>query len=1508
MGRTVDDRVVSMAFENNKFEQGVSKTLSSLDKLKNALNFKDAGRGLQGITTAANRTDLSNISNNVEQIKNKFSALNAAATAVIFNITNRLVNAGGQFIKAFTFEPVIAGLREYENQLNSVQTILSNTKSAGTSLGDVNKALNQLNEYADKTIYNFGQMTKNIGTFTAAGVDLKTSVASIKGISNLAALSGSNAEQASTAMYQLSQAISSGRVSLQDWNSVVNAGMGGTVFQRALTQTAVAMGKLDDGAVKLTGKMKNVSIEGKSFRESIMAKPGETSWLTSDVLTNTLKQFSGDLSKAELKAQGFNDAQIKAIQAQAKMALEAATQVKTFSQLLDTTKEALGSGWAQTWQIIFGDFGEAKTLFTGLADAIGGFVKNSAEARNAVLKDWKDLGGRTLLIKSLKDAFGALGDILDPIKKAFRDIFPKKTGQDLFNLTMKFHEFTETLKPGPETVENLRRTFRGFFAILSIGKQIIGGIFSVIGDLFGVVGEGSGGFLNLTGNIGDFLVSIDESLKKGKVLEKFFDRLGEIISSPVRALGELSNIWNEFFGGIGTSGGMAQSVLAGIGNAFNSLGNVIAEALSTMDLDAVFKVLEVGLLAGVAVLAKKILSGGIGNALTGGLLKSVIGAFDGIGEASGAVSGTLNSLTGSLKAMQQNVKSDTLKNIAIAIALLAASIIGLSFVDEKRLNTALTAITLAFAQLLGAMAIMDKIGKSGGFIKMPVIAASMVVLAGAINLLAIAVFGLSRLSWEELAKGLGAITVLLGALSAAAIPLSANAAGMMRAGTGIAIIAVAMNILARAVRSFGDMDMATLAKGIGGIAVALAGIGTAAKLFPSGMVVIGVGLIAIGAALKLMAGTIERLGGLDMATLAKGIGGIAAALVGIGLAMKLMPLTLPITAAGLVLVGLALKSIAKSVGSFGGMSLGEIAKGLGALAGSLAILVVALHAMSGTLMGAAALTVVSGAIALLAPALKSLGDQSWGSIIKGMVALAAAFGILAAASVILAPAVPAILAFGVALVAIGAGLALAGAGVALIGVGLGAVAVAGPAAVKILVDALVQLATALPQVVQGLVKALVELVQSVAEAAPQFVKAVGEILELMATAIIIAAPQIGKAFVAVITMALKVLRDKFPDLVRTGMQMLISLLKGIRDNISQAVKMAVDIVTNMLEAIASKIPQIIESGAKILAGIIKGIAGGLRTVVRAGVDVIVSFLRGIGDNIKRIVTAGGNLIIKLIEGVASNFQKLVNTGVKIIVNLLDGIGNAGPRLITAGTNAATKFISALSKGFTKLVDEGGKAILEILRGIRTGVEKYTPQITSEAIGIGVALVEGVLKGIADKASAIPGSIKRHITDKIPGGIKKLLGMRSPSRVMAELGRNIVEGLTIGMEDSSRNAVAASNNIVKSIVDSISNIPNVIDISPTVTPVLDLTNLEKDAQAMGSMFNVIPISAARSYEQASTISSDQTAVAGSEETVTGQAPNIKFEQNNYSPESLSEVEIYRMTRNQLSQARAIIAPT
>ena len=404
MSTTIDERVVEMRFDNRQFEAGVKTSLSTLDKLKEGLDLDGAAKGLKGLGDAAKKCDLSTLSNSVETVRMKFSALEVMAVTALSNITNSVINTGKRMIESFTLEPVKQGFDEYELKMGSIQTIMMST---GASLEEVNKYLQELNTYSDKTIYSFQDMTSNIGKFTNAGVGLEDAVMAIQGVSNVAAVSGANANEASRAMYNFAQALSAGYVKLIDWKSIENANMATVEFKTQLLESAVACGTLTKTADGMYKTVKgNVIDATHNFNDSL-----QDQWMTTEALVGTLRNYADETTDIGKKA------------------FAAAQDVKTFSQLMDTLKEAAGSGWANTWEILFGDFEEAKELWTGLSLAIGGFIDTQSDARNSVLQGWKDLGGRTELIESLKNTLKGIGTVIKPITEAFRDIFPPTTAE-----------------------------------------------------------------------------------------------------------------------------------------------------------------------------------------------------------------------------------------------------------------------------------------------------------------------------------------------------------------------------------------------------------------------------------------------------------------------------------------------------------------------------------------------------------------------------------------------------------------------------------------------------------------------------------------------------------------------------------------------------------------------------------------------------------------------------------------------------------------------------------------------------------------------------------------------------------------------------------------------------------------------------------------------------------------------------------------------------------------------
>lgn len=543
MSTTIDNKVVEMRFDNRNFESNVKTTMSTLDKLKSALKLDGVAKSFDGITSASKKVNLSGLQNGVESVHTKFSALDIIAVTTLANITNSAVNAGKRITAALTIEPITSGLREYETQINSVQTILANTQKEGTNIQQVNAALDELNEYADRTIYNFTEMTRNIGTFTAAGVKLDTSVSAIKGIANLAALSGSSSQQASTAMYQLSQALAAGKVQLMDWNSVVNAGMGGQLFQDALIRTSELLG---------TGAKQAIATAG-TFRESLT----KSGWLTTEVLTETLKQLSGAYTEAELMAQGFTAEQAAEIAKMANSADEAATKVKTFTQMWDVLKETAQSGWAKTWRLIFGDFEQAKNLFTPLTKFFSDIIQSFSDSRNMLLENAlstmfegvdsktvaKKLGlpieevvnnldkldGRMILLESFGNILESISRIAKTVGGAFKEAFKPITSDQVFHGIVGFHRLTEALVMSEENADKLKRTFRGLFGVIKIFASLISGGFGLAFKvLVNILENFDLNLLDVAATIGDVLYYFSDFITFGETAQLVFKGLGDI--------------------------------------------------------------------------------------------------------------------------------------------------------------------------------------------------------------------------------------------------------------------------------------------------------------------------------------------------------------------------------------------------------------------------------------------------------------------------------------------------------------------------------------------------------------------------------------------------------------------------------------------------------------------------------------------------------------------------------------------------------------------------------------------------------------------------------------------------------------------------------------------------------------------------------------------------------------------------------------------------------------------
>lgn len=1517
MSATIDQRVVEMRFDNKQFEQNVSTTMSTLEKLKQGLNLSGASKGLESVNNAAKGINLSPIGVAAETVGLKFNAMYTMADQALRNITNSAMNAGKRIVSALTIDPIKTGLSEYETQINAVQTILANTESKGTTLGQVNAALDELNKYADKTIYNFTEMTRNIGTFTAAGVDLKTSVNAIQGIANLAAVSGSTSQQASTAMYQLSQALSSGTVKLMDWNSVVNAGMGGQVFQDALKETARVHGIAIDDMITKNG----------SFRETL-----QEGWLTADILTETLSHFTmaaeegseqWEKYKKSLMDGGYTEEQANAILKLSNTATNAATKVKTATQLWDTLKETAQSGWTQTWEIILGDFGEAKKLFSGIYETLSPILEDMSKARNDLLSGglssgWKQLlsqgiadeegyrdsiknvakdhgiaiddmikaekeldsslddneafqnvlqkglkngsissdmlsesvtnladkmrnmteeerdaagytkehleqiealekglkdgsismeefvekmkkpSGRENIIDALYNSFKAIMSIISPIKQAFSEIFPALKPEQLYAFTETLRDFTAKLTISDEASDKLKRTFKGVFAILDILKQAFVAVVKAIAPLFGGLDDLGGGILGVTASLGDWLVALDESIKKSgffnkavEAVHKGFEKVKTFLKPVIEGLKSFKNAVSEAFSDFSVKaegrlqplvalGNFIKNVFVGIGNvvkkvfpyvsaAATGIGNVVKDLLGTIataiqeaDYDKVFDVISGGIMSAIGVGIAKFMNGG------GDVISGASGIIDNIKEVLGGASDALGAFTDSLKA-------DTLKKIAVAIAILAGALLVLALIPSERLATSLLSVTTLFGELMGAIAIMSKIESPKGILKM---ASAMVALSAALLILSIALKIMSTMSWEEMGIGLISLTVGLGALVGAVnlLPdknVNGAAKAIKKMSTAILILAVAIKIMS-------TMSWEEMGVGLISMVVGLGAMVGAVNLLPKDTALRAAGLVGLATAMVILGAALKIMATMSWGEIARSLVTLAGSLLILAGAMALMKTALP-GAAAMTIVAPALVILAGALQIMSGLSWEEVAKGLVMLGGSLLIISGAMALMKTALPGAAALLVITASLAVLTPILMALGSMSLAEIGKSLLMLAGVFAVFGLAALVLQPLVPTMLALAGSLTLLGIACAAIGAGVLMCGVGLTMLAAALAASGAAITTFVASLISLIPFLIEQIGVGIIKLCEVIAGSADAICKA--------ATVII------------------------------------VSLVDALVASVPHLVKGVFVLIDELLSALVEFTPKIVVALYDLLIGVINAIGEKLPELIQAGVNLLMKFFSGVVDALKSVdpsVLINGLIAIGVLSAIVIAMAAIA------VLTPLALVGVLGMGAVVTELAIVLAAIGALAQipGLEWLVSEGGS----FLQTVGTAIGQFVGGLVG-GFGQGVsASLPQIGKDLSAFMESASGFIEgaNSIDSGAMSGVKSLVGV-----ILALTGADIIQGLTSWLTGGSSltkfgEELASFGPNMKAYADSVSG----IDASA-------VTASASAAQALAEMTKHIP---------------------------------------------------------------------
>ena len=487
---SVDERIVRMKFDNAQFEQGVSESLNSIDRLNKKLDSTESVTAFEGLSKSADNVDLSGIEKAVDHIADRFSVLGTIATTVLVNIANQAFQTGQALVKSLSVDNIVEGWNKYDQEVQSVQTIMV-TLGDTTTMEEVEGQLEKLAWFSDETSYSYTQMTDSLAKFISAGMGMEDSVTAVMGLANAAAAAGVSTQKASSAFYNFSQAMGTGYMGLQDWRSIEMLNMATPQFKQNILDSAVALGKLkttidDTGETLYYFDKKEEAFSANGLRASLKDR-----WLDQDVMMDVLKrygEFSDKVKELQSEYDYYQASNVikdaeklgLALDTFSAKAFMAAQEAKTFQEAIDATKDAVSTKWKDTFEYIFGNYEEAKGLWTDFSEFLYNLFATSGDERNELLEKWKDLGGRDALIEGFYNIMESILNIVNAIKDAWHDIFPPMTEQRLVEITENFRDLTERMLITEERAEKIKKVLTPVFRVIRFIVDAIKALFTQI--------------------------------------------------------------------------------------------------------------------------------------------------------------------------------------------------------------------------------------------------------------------------------------------------------------------------------------------------------------------------------------------------------------------------------------------------------------------------------------------------------------------------------------------------------------------------------------------------------------------------------------------------------------------------------------------------------------------------------------------------------------------------------------------------------------------------------------------------------------------------------------------------------------------------------------------------------------------------------------------------------------------------------------------------------------------
>jgi tape measure domain-containing protein len=1421
----IDTRVVQIIFDNKDFLMNVAQTMLTLSNLNKKVDEVDVSAPTDQMGVMAKA---------LEAIESRTSMVGVAFNAVWGSIAVKTVNNVTGAVRNLWGTIKSGGERRALN--------LEQARFQFKGLGmDVAEAEASALAAVKGTAFGLDEAARLAGVLGAAGMKTGDEMTrALRSVSGVAAMAGASYSDIGDIM---ADTFGKGRAYTMEFNRLSQRGINAwALFAKEL---GVSQAEVRDMAAK-------GAISAQQFADVLEKNFGEHATKANETYSGSLSNMRSALSRLG--------------------AVRAASKFEEHRKIFNALTPVIDSLNARLKPLI----DTYNELYAVMGKRVVSFLEKLNANKDA---DGNGLKGLIPIVSNLERALKSIGDIIGPIARtlrlAFKDVFPNNFLGTLTTLTDSFANLVKNLKPSEEVLDKLRRVFSGIFAAFGIGWEVI----KRVGQLFGAIAETvlpglGGGFLDVLARFGDFLVKLHDSIKNGKEFSSVFDGLSETITV--------------IFSSLGSAIGWLSGVL---GKAFGAVASFFGEILSSLGGIDISEVFKVGVFAGLLVLLDRITR--VSQDILSGKIFSGEGTFlSRLGidpeKVKGYVDSIFQPLGDALGALQANLRAGSLLKIASAIAIITASVWVLSRIDTKKLIRALTALTVMFGLMGGMLAAIALIGKNLTGINTPLLTASLIPLAAAIFIMSLSVAMLAKISKNGLVRAMTAITLMVGIFLAFTYLMEKlDSEGIVKASVSIVLMAVALRIFASGISKFENISWNSIAKGVVAMGAMMALFTKFAEFNEDTDNVLksAAALLIMAFAVEKMAKAIHLVGKMDIKEIAKGLGALALGVAGFIVALDNMPKHTLLKAASLMAVAIAVSVLAGAMKVLGGLSFEEMIIAVSALGLSLAILVVALNMMNGGLVGAAALFIAAVGINVLADALGNFAKLSWKQIGGALLKFVAAVAVIVVVSLLLVNVAAAVAIFGLSILVLGAGLFLVASAFVMFNTAVATAMAMGAAGMQYFADMIMAFVKLIPDIFVAIAKGIADFIDELGRLIPSLVDGIVKILVGLLDVIIKVAPKLGTAVSALIMMVLDVIRESAPDIIATGWFLLTKLLQGVEDNIGTVTDTAVGIVTNFISALTDNLPLIMETAANFVITFLNSLADTIRDkhddLVSAYQNVALALVEGLTDGITKAgpflwevaKTIGRELLegFKEAWGIKSPSKKMSEMGGRLIDGLIQGLKNPGG-LFSTITDTGAKVLSKFKEKLSS--KEGSSMAGQIMSGLKWGFQWVPKDLLTAA-----------------------GNVGRSILSSM----KWVLGIKSPSREGAAIGRYTTEGVALGLtqgtKDISDAAEDAAETSLTSFASTLSQMGDLInpylDVNPVVKPTLDLSAVAQESGKLGAMLDL-----QKSFEMAADIANNYGVGKDDVERVVEVHNNVNYTQNNTSPKALEPIDIYRQTKNQL----------